>query len=97
MKYENFKHENVDEMGNVKGGGNVHTRGRIITSNKIGGCDLLYCKCSQGHWITFAFPRNEKEKSVSGIKIIFENKIEMTGFMDAIKSAYTSWEYGLKN
>lgn len=82
MKIETFKHTNVLPNGTFKTKkGGVETEGRISRSAKNGGCGMKGCHCSDGHWITIIKPRTKKGV-VEGIKVKFDNKLEMEAFLD---------------
>ena len=80
MKTLFFRHEEVKADGtfeNKKGA--VGTEGGIIMSMTGGGCDIVGCHCSDGHWITIIKPRTE-EGTVEGLTVNFEDKAEMEVF-----------------
>ena len=81
MQIETFKYENVLSDGTfLEETGAVETKGKIIMSQKNGGCNLKGCKCSEGHWITIVQPRTE-DGIVEGIKMKFDNSKEMQDYL----------------
>lgn len=81
MKIEKFKHTGVNPDGTFKNkAGSVETAGIISMSDENGGCGIPLCKCSPGHWVTIVMPRS-KGGIVEGVKVQFENRDEMDGFL----------------
>ncbi len=82
MRIEHWIYERVmsdgtclDEIGNSRGG--VGVEPSIKFSPDEGGCGLENCKCSDGHWLMINFGRDDKNETVNGITVWFDNWGEM--------------------
>ena len=86
MRIENWVHTNVDEEGNCLDElgnitGHVSIEQSIKMSPESATCESENCKCSQGHWLTINFGRNEQTHEVSGVTVYFYNWGEMQIFI----------------
>ena len=82
MRIEHWTHERVmpdgvciDELGKPNGAVGVEPAVKISSDN--GGCGLENCHCSDGHWLMINYGRNEKDETVSGVTVWFDNWGEM--------------------
>ena len=89
MKMEMWIEENVSENGDVKDDmgiivANINTKPFFSLCHKRGqGCGNPDCNCSQGHWLSIGFGRDEESETVSGIIVWFDNQQEMYSVLAA--------------
>ena len=83
MKIEKVIHTDVEPSGTLKNelGAAVYVDGFVSMSHENGGCGFSDCSCSPGYWLSIVEPRDPKTKTVSGLKVTFDNEIEMTNFL----------------
>ena len=86
MKIKHWTHNRVKPDGVVLDENGFHCGAvgvvpSISMSSDDGGCGLEGCHCSDGHWLVIGFGRNEKDETVSGVTVYFDNYDEMQTFL----------------
>jgi hypothetical protein len=81
MKIETYIHKGVKEDGTFEHeAGAVHVEGNVGLSAPGGGCGASGCKCSPGHWISAALPR-DSDGVVRGFTIRFKSREELLNYI----------------